>query len=285
MYLLIDGSMSICTLRRCQGKRGCVCPKGLVPIGSFGCRKEVTTGDDGDESAAKIISHSYVRKASPSRVHTSSQKAVLERKNNRIRDPKIDGGSGTKSNESSVIPKKIDNHYEAQPMEVKIGSIVARYNHYKKTFRTEDGSTTAAVIDVEYVLSFAFPNCKIHLSVYGPSDFSFEDQGFSTRPCVKEEPDGTFVGLDDGGEYWVVVEEDDDERKAYEARQEKIVAENAKRRAAKEVQDEDGLSQLIVSKSENCSCIEGNPCMDRYCCKDWNNRFEVAKKNGWKGFS
>ena len=35
-------------------------------------------------------------------------------------------------------------------------------------------------------------------------------------------------------------------------------------------------------KMESCSCIEGNPCADAYCCKDWKNRFEVAKKNGWK---
>ena len=38
-------------------------------------------------------------------------------------------------------------------------------------------------------------------------------------------------------------------------------------------------------KTESCSCIEGNPCADAYCCKDWKNRFEVAKKHGWKGFS
>jgi hypothetical protein len=33
-----------------------------------------------------------------------------------------------------------------------------------------------------------------------------------------------------------------------------------------------------------CSCIEGNPCAVAYNCKDWANRFDVAKANGWKGF-
>ena len=33
--------------------------------------------------------------------------------------------------------------------------------------------------------------------------------------------------------------------------------------------------------AESCSCLEGNPCVDEYHCKDWKNRFEVAKKNGW----
>jgi hypothetical protein len=34
---------------------------------------------------------------------------------------------------------------------------------------------------------------------------------------------------------------------------------------------------------EGCSCLYGNPCMDQYVCSDWAHRFEVAKKNGWKG--
>ena len=34
---------------------------------------------------------------------------------------------------------------------------------------------------------------------------------------------------------------------------------------------------------EGCSCLYGNPCMDQYVCNDWGNRFDVAKRNGWKG--
>ena len=29
---------------------------------------------------------------------------------------------------------------------------------------------------------------------------------------------------------------------------------------------------------ESCSCIEGNPCADAYCCKDWKNREAVAAR-------
>ena len=32
-------------------------------------------------------------------------------------------------------------------------------------------------------------------------------------------------------------------------------------------------------------CCGRNPCASSYNCKDWHNRNEVAKKNGWKGFS
>merc|ERR1712232_1308009 len=29
-------------------------------------------------------------------------------------------------------------------------------------------------------------------------------------------------------------------------------------------------------KNESCSCLEGNPCVDPACCKDWKNREAVA---------
>ena len=41
----------------------------------------------------------------------------------------------------------------------------------------------------------------------------------------------------------------------------------------------------VGARGEGCSCLYGNPCQDQYVCKNWANRFEVAKKNGWKGFS
>ena len=38
-----------------------------------------------------------------------------------------------------------------------------------------------------------------------------------------------------------------------------------------------------TQRSEGCSCLYGNPCIDQYVCLNWSNRFDVAKKNGWKG--
>ena len=53
-----------------------------------------------------------------------------------------------------------------------------------------------------------------------------------------------------------------------------------------------GLAALNLRDDESaqedkasCSCLFGNPCVNEYGCMDWANRFEVAKKNGWKGFS
>jgi hypothetical protein len=66
----------------------------------------------------------------------------------------------------------------------------------------------------------------------------------------------------------------------YEERQDKILEENRK----KKFDDDENKILPVEKKIESCSCIEGNPCVDRYCCKNWEKRFEIAKKNGWKGF-
>jgi len=34
---------------------------------------------------------------------------------------------------------------------------------------------------------------------------------------------------------------------------------------------------IMVQDKASCSCLEGNPCAVEYNCKDWANRFEVAK--------
>lgn len=38
-------------------------------------------------------------------------------------------------------------------------------------------------------------------------------------------------------------------------------------------------------RKEGCSCLFGNPCLDPEVCENWHNRFDIAKKNGWKGYS
>jgi hypothetical protein len=39
-----------------------------------------------------------------------------------------------------------------------------------------------------------------------------------------------------------------------------------------------GVSTGAGDDSASCSCVEGNPCAVSYNCKDWKNRFEVARK-------
>lgn len=37
---------------------------------------------------------------------------------------------------------------------------------------------------------------------------------------------------------------------------------------------------MLGEDRASCSCLYGNPCMSMYACKEWKNRFEVAKANG-----
>lgn len=157
-------------------------------------------------------------------------------------------------------------------------------NHYKKPFQTCDGSTTAEIIDEEFSLTFAYPNAKLHLSTYSPSDYSYEDKGLSACPLVTEDPIGVYKDLTPNGVYWVHIEEDSSERDAYLQRQEEYAAERAAERSRADAAA-DQIEGLRIEKCESCSCIEGNPCLDKYGCKNWEKRFEIATKNGWKGFS
>ncbi|KDO30644.1 hypothetical protein SPRG_04545 [Saprolegnia parasitica CBS 223.65] len=159
------------------------------------------------------------------------------------------------------------------------GSIVVRYNHYKKAFPIANGSTTTAEIDAQYFLLSVFPKAALRLSRYGPSDFGYEENGENERPMLREDPPGVYHDLLDGDVVWVHVEEDAAERAAYEERQDAYAKAAATKRA--EAPPPNGL---LKENTESCSCLEGNPCVDRYCCKDWDHRLEVAKRHGWKGF-
>lgn len=92
--------------------------------------------------------------------------------------------SGAKKSAATSVPMALAASAAVPPLEPAPdpnkginGEVTICYNHYKKKFPIVDASTTQTVIDEEYYLTFAFPNSKLHLSVHGPSDFSYEDQG------------------------------------------------------------------------------------------------------------
>lgn len=165
-----------------------------------------------------------------------------------------------------------------------LGEVTVRYNHYAKPFQTRDGCLDPILVDDEYALTFAYPNAKLHLSTYSPSDFSYEEKGLTSCPLVSENSEGIFQKLQQGCTYWVHIEEDSVANLEYIARQEAYAAEQAAKRKEAEEESEQ-IGNIRVEKGESCSCIEGNPCLDRYGCKNWEKRFEIATKNGWKGFS
>lgn len=148
------------------------------------------------------------------------------------------------------------------------GDVFLRYSHYNMQFPIKDGMMTAAEIDEVYCLSDVMPKCKIHLSTKSNEEkYSLESQD-EVCPYIFEEPVGTFKGLEAGETYYVYVTEDEEEFLKSQ--------EHAKRAFA-------GVKSEAL-RSEGCSCLEGNPCVDEYVCTDWHNRFALAKKHGWLGY-
>merc|ERR1712025_1349344 len=41
--------------------------------------------------------------------------------------------------------------------------------------------------------------------------------------------------------------------------------------------EKDGHAVDGLFRNESCSCVEGNPCIDRITCKDWDHRYEIAE--------
>lgn len=295
--------MSCCPLRKCQGKRGCLCPSKPPPfIYSKTTDKEpsvqehipITSTNDIKRRTPKYIGENSPVSPPVTRVKNSPNKTSRpqDNKNKSVKaitaklpqsdakvDDVIDKSASTELKQDNTADSKADD----EGAELKNGNVKINYNHYKKDFIISNGSIASDIIDSEYCLTFAFPKCKIHLSTYSPNDFSYEDNGLSAPPLEKESPPGTYQELRTDQVYWVHLEEDQEELEAYHKRQDKY----AEEAAAKRKEDEENEARGIVSHSggaESCSCIEGNPCMDRYGCKDWDNRYEVAKRNGWKGF-
>jgi hypothetical protein len=161
------------------------------------------------------------------------------------------------------------------------GQAVIRYNMYDEPFDITDGTITAEAIDELYALSFAMPGCSIHLSATSPEACHTEDKGYQDPIMLREDPPGTMHGLRTDTQYWAYAIQDTTQLRYDQAKAKEMF---------KPEEDEHG-NKLPLSDSyqgegipESCSCIEGNPCVDEYGCRDWHHRRDVAMKNGWKGF-
>jgi hypothetical protein len=149
-------------------------------------------------------------------------------------------------------------------------------------FEIKNGSTTQENIDDVYCLSFVMPNCCIHLSTLEPGvKREKESEGVPVDDLyVREEPRGTYHHLRTDQPYYVYVEQEADQLKRDQEKMKNVAAqmEGASVEGSSGIERDDGRGM------ESCSCIYGNPCVDEYGCKDWDNRMTIALKNGWKGF-
>lgn len=136
---------------------------------------------------------------------------------------------------AEVTPPKPPTENAATPPEPKEPQYCRIiYNTYQQPFLLKSGSLAAAEIDEEYCFSDVMPGCTVRLSQLGPSEFTRLAQNkvssVSAPPSpfgeansrateftyVKEEPPGTFVGLEPGVDYYAYVEEAPERRDADE---------------------------------------------------------------------
>lgn len=147
---------------------------------------------------------------------------------------------------------------------------------YTEAFTIKDGSLAAADVDDKLALSFVMPGCMILLSDISPSkrcDLENDDVPADQIPYIVTDSKKLFRGLRTGETYYACVEENSEQkRKDQEKMRHKLAAARAE------------LDKKSGKRQEGCSCLFGNPCSDKYICKDWHNRFAVARKNGWKEF-
>lgn len=159
------------------------------------------------------------------------------------------------------------------------GQVQLLYEQYDEFFPLLDGCISQADIDEVYCLTFVMPGCRLHLSLSSPAERTRLLNEGSDITYLPETPDGVFSGLVTSSVYYIYVEQE------------------VERLLRDQVETQQRLSgaQVTVLISghdqgthndfyEKCSCIYGNPCVNEYICKDWNNRYAIATKHGWKGF-
>ena len=169
---------------------------------------------------------------------------------------------------------RLKEEYEAVLAARAEGTVTIVYQMYNEKFTITKNTLTTEAINDEYALVDVMPGCRLLLSTIDPTArTAYVNAHFQEAPYVREEPEGTFKDLLCDETYYCSVIENPDQYKKDMAEQKKKMQSNAK--------DEKASKGPI---QESCSCLFGNPCVDQYICKDWNNRVQVATKNGWKGF-
>ena len=158
------------------------------------------------------------------------------------------------------------------------GECVVRYNHYNSAFPVVDGVLNWEHVDDKYAISFVFKgNWTCHLIEWvggakgTPAGEALLPDTGALHIEMRKDPDGfdpdeeeekwcgTFSGLS-------VVDAEGTPREYRLEVQEDAVWEAAQ--GPKTTYKAADTSNPTGPKMESCSCIEGNPCADAYCCKD-----------------
>lgn len=228
----------------------------------------------GEKKGAKAVKSKVVTgPAKPAKGKATKNKPAKEKSGtSAVEETPVKAPEAEKAPEPEKAPMAAEPEPAAPPEpDTRNGQTTIRYNHYDKKFETKDGKLTAAAIDEEYALSFVFEGAKMHLSLNDPKlGYGFEKG--DEKPELVPEKDGTFSELDVTKEYFIIMEETS-EAMAENEKKQKEYAERAREEQKQREENPDlDVSSFGGEDSASCSCIEGNPCMSKYNCKDWNNR-------------
>ena len=124
------------------------------------------------------------------------------------------------------------------------------------------------------------PGSHIYLSDISPKERTDLENGPNpdeTVPPYNSSLSGIFTNMESNKVYYCVVVQDEEQFKKDQSKFKRVAQSMMMEESTKYIAD-DGRG------FETCSCIYGNPCVDEYGCRDWYNRYAIAKNNGWKGF-
>lgn len=184
---------------------------------------------------------------------------------------------------------------EERLKELANGLCTIRYELYDEKFLITDGSITALDIDNTYCFTHVMPGCQIRLSKLSPSERHVDGDYLGDHIYLDEDPVGTFRGLRKDMVYWAYAVQEPERLKKDQEFAKVVFADtsgfrniDAMLRHKRDATHRDTKKMLMknagVVGAETCSCLEGCPCVDEYGCQDWEHRYAVAMRNGWKGF-
>lgn len=248
-----------------------------IEKGSRADTKAQKASDDAQKNAAKEKEAMY----------TEMGKMAVEEKIKREYDAEmavIEAEQARLAAEAEAKRLKEEAERAAEELRIRSnGMVKLLYEQYDEEFEIVDGSTTQENIDEVYCLSFVMPGCIVHLSLLSPQEMREKEAAGETQyeHYLKEEPPGTYRHMCKDTNYYVYVIQDAEQLKRDQEEMAKVASTMD---AAPSNSGGENIERNDGRGFESCSCIYGNPCLDEYGCKDWDNRFAVSKKNGWKGF-
>lgn len=162
------------------------------------------------------------------------------------------------------------------------GPIKICYERYDDPFTLINGSINIEAIDEEYCLADVMPGCVLELISCTPKErIEQEIKGIFVPFAKKDKNKKNWIDLYTYDvaykpiKSWYVIAFQDEKQRL------------ADLKATKDrMMTHQNACNDVERKTEGCSCLSGNPCSEgnKYNCKNWAGRFQVAKENGWKEF-